>query len=191
MPTQLRYPDLYAGTLVRLAAQDPERDAAAFARWTTNSELRRWADGDAVRPESAAHVRAAMEQRAEHGRSFPFGIHLLTTGQFIGYVGLWVISWPNAEAFVGIGLGEQANLSQGFGTDAMRLALRFGFHELNLERISLEANADNARAIRSYEKCGFVHEGTQREWDGRDGQREHIISMGLLRADWEQADQPA
>lgn len=112
----------------------------------------------------------------------------MTTGQFIGYVGLWVVSWAGAEAFVGIGIGERAYWSQGYGTDAMRLALRFGFHELNLERISLETNGENARAIRAYEKCGFAHEGTQREWEGRDGRRWHVISMGLLRSDWERAN---
>ncbi len=188
MLTQLRYPNLYAGPLVRLAALDPERDAAAFARWSHDTEYRRWLDSDAVRPEIAAQVKAELEKRAERPNAFPFGIHTAADDTFIGFVGLWIRDWSNAEAFVGIGLGDRAYWSRGYGSAAMQLALRFAFHELNLERVSLEANAENARAIRAYEKCGFVHEGNQREWEGRDGRRSDIIAMGILRADWERAN---
>ena len=188
MPNELRYPDLFAGRLVRLRALDTERDAAAVARWSTDTEFRRWSDSDAVRPESAAQVRADDAQRPERPNSFQFGIHPIADDRFIGHVGLWVRDWAGAEAFVGIGIGERDYWSKGYGTDAMQLALRFAFHELNLERVSLEANGENGRAIRSYEKCGFVHEGTQREYEGRDGRRWHIINMGLLREAWEQAN---
>ena len=186
MQTELRYPNLYAGAKVRLAALDAERDAATVARWSADTEFRRLLDSDPARYESAAEVKEGIEKRAERPNAFQFAIHAWPEDKLIGFVGLWA-NWPNAEAFVGIGIGERAYWSQGYGSEAMTLALRFAFHELNLERVSLEANGDNARAIRAYEKCGFVHEGTQREWEGRDGKRADIINMGILRADWEQA----
>ena len=46
MHSQLRYPHLYAGPLVRLAAIDADRDAAALARWTRDTEYRRLLDSD-------------------------------------------------------------------------------------------------------------------------------------------------
>ena len=187
MLTQLRYPNLYTGPLVRLAALDSERDAAALARWSGDTEYRRWLDSDAVRGETAAEVKAAMDKGAERPNDFPFGIHVAADDTFIGGVRLWIRDWSGGEAFVGIGIGDRAYWSKGYGSAAMQLALRFAFHELNLERVSLEANAENARAIRAYEKCGFVHEGTQREWEGRDGRRWDLINMGILRADWERA----
>jgi RimJ/RimL family protein N-acetyltransferase len=191
MSAQLRYPNLFAGPLVRLAALDAERDSALIARWSGDTEFRRLLDSDPVRYQLASEVKTDIEKRAERPNAFPFGIHTAADDKFIGFVSLWVRDWSSAEAFVGIGIGDRAYWSRGYGSDAMRLALRFAFHELNLERVSLEANGDNARAIRAYEKCGFVHEGTQREWEGRDGRRAHIIAMGILRADWERAlDQP-
>ena len=48
---------------------------------------------------------------------------------------------------------------KGFGTDAMNALVDFGFGELGLQRVGLTVAPDNERAIRSYEKCGFVREG--------------------------------
>lgn len=187
MKSQLRYPDLYRGELVRLAAMDPEKDAEAFARWSHDSEYRRLLDSDPARPERAAPIRADIEKRAERGDNNGFGVHTLADDTLIGFVGLWVASWASAEAFVGIGLGDRAYWGRGYGSDAMRLALRFAFDELNLRRVSLEAFAYNTRAIRSYEKVGFRLEGTQGEWARRDGRRWDVVSMGILREEWERA----
>ena len=42
----------------------------------------------------------------------------------------------------------------------------------------------NPRAIRSYEKCGFVLEGRRRQALNRDGRRWDLIHMGILREEW-------
>jgi RimJ/RimL family protein N-acetyltransferase len=52
-------------------------------------------------------------------------------------------------------------VGQGLGTDAMFALLDFGFGQLRLERMWLEVYDFNRRARRSYEKCGFVLEGTE------------------------------
>ena len=85
---------------------------------------------------------------------------------------------------MGIGIGEQTCWSKGRGTDAMRIFLRYAFTELNLHRISLDVLDSNARAIRSYEKAGFVVEGHARQVVRRDGQRGGLIFMGILRDEW-------
>jgi RimJ/RimL family protein N-acetyltransferase len=187
MYSQLRHADLYRGRLVRLAALDPEKDAEAIARWSHDSQYLRLLDSDPARPATAKAIRADMEKRAERGDSNAFGIHTLAEDKFIGFVGLWVVNWASAEAFVGIGLGERDYWGKGYGTDAMRLALRFAFDELNLQRVSLDAFAYNARAIRSYEKAGFRLEGTKRETTRRDGRRYDDVNMGVLREEWERA----
>ena len=86
----------------------------------------------------------------------------------------------------GIGIGERSDWGKGYGTDAMRLILRYAFIELNLYRVSLDALGSNARAIRSYEKCGFVREGELRDAARYDGQYVGEVYMGILRDEWEQ-----
>jgi RimJ/RimL family protein N-acetyltransferase len=71
----------------------------------------------------------------------------------------------------------------GYGTDAVRTLCRFGFKHVNLHRITLFVNADNAQAIRAYEKVGFVDEGRLREAAFVDGDRVDHLVMGLLPGD--------
>ena len=51
---------------------------------------------------------------------------------------------------------------RGYGTEALKRSVEYGFAELGLRRIHLAVYADNARAIHVYEKCGF------REYDRND-----------------------
>ncbi len=86
---------------------------------------------------------------------------------------------------MGIGLGERKYWSKGYGTDAMRIILRYAFTELNLHRVSLDTFEYNPRAIRSYEKAGFKIEGRVRQLLNREGRRWDVIYMGILREEWE------
>jgi len=87
-------------------------------------------------------------------------------------------------AWLAIGLGPD-HWDQGYGQEAMRLLLAFGFQELNLYRVQLTVFSYNPRAIRVYEKLGFQREGVFRQALHRDGQRHDMLLYGLLRPEWE------
>ena len=75
----------------------------------------------------------------------------------------------------------------GFGTDAQRVLLRFAFNAVGLNRVWLTAYASNPRAMRSYEKLGFRHEGLMRQsWRGPNGLEDSVL-MAILRDEWEAA----
>ncbi len=63
--------------------------------------------------------------------------------------------------------------------------LRFAFTELNLRRVTLDVFEYNPRAMRSYEKAGFVVEGRMRGMLKREGKRWDLVFMGILRDEWE------
>jgi RimJ/RimL family protein N-acetyltransferase len=67
----------------------------------------------------------------------------------------------------------------------MRVMLRYAFQELNLHRVALAVFGYNERAYKSYQKVGFQVEGTLRERLRRDGQRYDMITMGILRDEWQ------
>jgi len=73
--------------------------------------------------------------------------------RLIGFTGLWIADWNHRHSWVGIGLGEREFWGKGYGTDAMRLIVRYAFDELDLHRVSLTVFEYNTRAIRSYEKA--------------------------------------
>ncbi|MCL4823963.1 MAG: GNAT family N-acetyltransferase, partial [Anaerolineales bacterium] len=69
--------------------------------------------------------------------------------------------------------------------EALNLLLRHGFETLNLNRVFLRVYADNLRAVRSYQKAGFVHEGTMREAVFKRGKYGDLHFMSVLRKEWE------
>ncbi|MCI0709573.1 MAG: GNAT family N-acetyltransferase [Chloroflexi bacterium] len=90
----------------------------------------------------------------------------------------------NRAASIGIGIAEPAYREKGYGTEAMRLMLDYGFNELNLNRVELTVSSFNPRAIHVYKKVGFKEEGILRQCDYNDGQYYDVLVMSLLREEW-------
>ena len=85
---------------------------------------------------------------------------------------------------MGIFIGDKSCWNQGYGTEVMRLLLKHGFETLNLNRIYLHVFATNLRAIRCYEKAGYVPEGRLREAEFKNGQYVDFIVMSVLRSEY-------
>ena len=175
---------LFTGKLVRLAAPDPEKDFQTEANWDRDTIYTRLLEVDPVTPPHPKGEREFMEHPIG-GKAYPFAIRTLADDKLIGFVILMRINHHHGDAWVGIGVGEADYRSQGYGTEAMNLALGFAFQELNLHRVNLGTFEYNPRAIRAYEKIGFVHEGKMRQAMKRDGTRWAQVFMGILRAEWE------
>lgn len=178
--------DLLRGTLIRLRAVEPRNLAEAIAQWNQDSEYLRLLDSDACNPASVKKITEWIQtdQEKDPPRFYLFGIHTLEDGRLVGLTDLDSASYPHQDAYVGIGIGDREFWSRGYGTDAMKVVLRFAFQELNLRRVTLNTFEYNPRAIRSYEKAGFVHEGRARGFLHRDGKRWDLIYMGILRDEW-------
>ena len=178
---------LLEGELVRLVAADSEADAELLVRWWRDSEYQRLQDSSAARPGSTNQAKQDIRDWMEHEKpnGYAFMIRTLSQQRPIGSVELDGIRWSSGDCFVGIGIGEREYWGNGYGTDAMRVILRYAFAELNLHRVSLDVFEYNPRAIRSYEKAGFVFEGRLRQWMRRDGRRWDFVYMGILREEWE------
>jgi RimJ/RimL family protein N-acetyltransferase len=125
-------------------------------------------------------------EKPPHFANVNFMIETLD-GRPIGHTGLHGAAGETRVAEFGILIGEKDCWSSGYGTDATRTLLRFGFEQMNLHKVVLGANADNARGIRCYEKAGFVLEGTRRECAWRGSRWLDRVIMSVLREDWERS----
>jgi len=178
--------DVLKGKLVRLSAFDPAEMSKAFPRWDQNSEYFRLLNSSGQPMQSAKAALKWMEEEAGEMslEGYYFGIRTLAEDKLIGELGLDVVNWPGREAFVGLGIGETEYWSKGYGTDVMNVLLRFAFMEINVRRVSLGVFEYNPRAIHSYEKVGFRHEGSMRRLLKREGRRWDNLFMGILREEW-------
>jgi RimJ/RimL family protein N-acetyltransferase len=122
--------------------------------------------------------KAAYSQTEIH-----LAICLTESNQHIGNIHLRSIDWTARIAEVGIFIGEAEHRSNGYGSQAVRLMVRHAFNDLGLLRLYLTVFEDNHRAIRAYQKCGFVVEGRLRKHAFKLGRFKDLIFMGICRDD--------
>ncbi len=104
--------------------------------------------------------------------------------EHIGAAGFAHLDFKNRNAEVGLMVGRKDLWDQGLGRDILRALLRHGFDQLNMHRIYLRVFAENARAVRCYEKTGFRHEGRHRHAIYRHGRYHDILWMSVLEDEY-------
>ncbi|MBN1538240.1 MAG: GNAT family N-acetyltransferase [Anaerolineales bacterium] len=102
----------------------------------------------------------------------------------IGDCGFFTLDHRNRSGELGILIGRKDYWNQGYGSEAVQLLLEHGFNTLNLHRVYLRVFEDNKRAIRAYEKCGFIHEGHLRSAEYKDGKYVDVLFMSVLKEEW-------
>ena len=100
----------------------------------------------------------------------------------IGYVALKGINEDISSAELGIAVMEKEYRGQGYGREALELALRYAFEELGLVKIGLTVFPSNKRAIRAYEKAGFkTKKVLKKSWLMPDGEPVDMLLMEATR----------
>ena len=122
-------------------------------------------------------------QRLQGERNVRLGIYK-NDGTVIGDVALQDIDRVNRCCSVGMGMAKLENRGQGYGQEAVRLMLAYGFDHLGMERITANTLAINAGARRSLEKCGFVPEGTERRAVYLGGVMHDRLNYAILKEDF-------
>ncbi len=150
-------------------------------------EMNILSDGTFSMP-SREHEASTFEGAAKEG-GVNFAIYELGEMQFIGLCGLFGVDQRQQTAMLGISIIDKRFWGQGYGSEAVRLAVDYGFRFSNLHNIWLSTSSFNRRAIRAYEKAGFRLIGRRREAQIINGKRYDQVYMDCLRSEW-QSPQP-
>lgn len=103
------------------------------------------------------------------------------SNSIIGLISLINIDYINRSAELHIFIGDKKNRGKGIGTFAVNAMIEHGFNNLNLRRIELEVLEDNAIAVHTYEKCGFIREGLKRSAIFKNGKYVSVIIMAKIK----------
>ena len=146
----------------------------------------RWRNKDIVRnnlfntsPITHDDHRKWLENYVYTGKCHQFIIHAEDTP--IGSIFLKNIDQKNYKAEFGIFIGEESLIGKGYGTTAANIITNYGFNSLQLNKIYLLVFAENHRAVRSYEKVGFVQEGLFRRDQMVNGEFKDVITMAIFK----------
>lgn len=115
-----------------------------------------------------------------------FAIVTLSEDKLIGTVSLELINSINRCATLGIFIGDKDYRSQGYGTEAIKMILEYGFSYLNLNNIKLDLMSFNERALKCYKKCGFKEYGRRRNCKFVDGKYYDTIEMDILASEFKE-----
>lgn len=167
------------GKLVVLRAPEPD-DLPNYVCWLQDRDVLTYFGP--YRPMNLVQEEAWFERQNSDTGSINFAI--AHRGQHVGGCGFLNIDHQHRRAEVGIFIGEKSLWDQGLGRDALATIVDYGFQYLNFHRIYLRVFAENKRAIHSYEKVGFQHEGRQRQAEWRHGRWHDMLWMSVLEHEW-------
>jgi diamine N-acetyltransferase len=143
-------------------------------------EVKALASNDPPLPTSLEEIEARDRRWVEEPDPDSAWFAIDVDEELVGMCGLHEIDHYHQRAEVGIRIGK-AYWQKGFGQDALRTLVDYGFRHLNLTKISLRVLADDERAVGAYRKAGFVEEGRLRDHTWYDGRRHDELVMSVIR----------
>ncbi len=162
-------------------------DLARTRKWVADPEVSRW-----ILP--AWPLPSSWDAWLHRVYNSPDALHfaiVLRDGRHIGNCSLHSIRWTEKTAELGVVLGEKDCWGHGYGPEAVHLLLRYAFGPLGLSRVVLHVHRENRRAIRAYEKVGFVEvSSAQKSRWFRPRSDPGILTMVLQAETWAEVPLP-
>ena len=105
----------------------------------------------------------------------------------IGSVGLTYIHPVYKSGEFSLTIGDEDYRGGGYGSDALRTVIMFGFDQLNLNRIWCEVYSNN-KAVDVYKHIGFKEEGVLRQSVFKDGEYHDSHVMSMLKSEYKELE---
>lgn len=161
-------------------------DAPTFWGWNQDSEMARHLDF-VWPPTSLASVRTWAEKQALRGMADD-AFHWVIENQggvAVGSINTHHCEQRNGTFSYGINIASE-HRDRGYASAAIQLVLRYYFHELRYQKVTVSVHADNLPSIALHEKLGFVREGTFRRMFFTGGQFVDVCWYGMTKEEWEE-----
>lgn len=149
---------MYTGELVRLRAYRKE-DLELATKYINGAEVRQYIELGVPFLYTMHNEEEWYEKISPFEKEYNFAIEVLDKEEYIGGCGIHNIDYKNSKVEIGIFIGNEEYLSKGYGTDALKVLVKFIFEQMNINKVKLTVFDFNDRAKRCYEKVGFKVEG--------------------------------
>lgn len=150
-------------------------DAELYTEWLNDLEITQYLNLSVMNISFPGEKEALSRLVREHA----YAVIDSKSDKLIGNCGLHNWDKINQAAEIGIFIGNKEYLGKGYGTEAMKLLLRYAFDYLNIHSIMLRVFSFNERAMASYRKVGFREIGTWHESLVQKGKRYDTIFMEI------------
>ncbi|MEH7524921.1 GNAT family N-acetyltransferase [Bacillus sp. JJ1503] len=131
---------------------------------------------------SARDFIAKVLEAEQKGEAVTFAIISKKDHGFIGLISIGQVM-EHRRGELGYWVGKPF-WGKGYGTEAARLVIKYGFEILNLNRIYAAAFKSNPGSWRIMEKCGMKHEGVFRNHVVKDGKAIDLTYYSILKEEY-------
>ena len=177
--------NIFEGSLVRLRAVEAS-DWEHHYQWDrSDTDSGRLTD-EIWFPSSAVSAREWAEREAKAGGEgdvFRFQIETLN-GELVGSINTHTVNARCGTFMYGISIRPQ-HRRKGYASEAVRLVLRFYFHERRYQKVNAEVFSFNQPSIGLHERLGFTLEGRLRRMIYTEGQFHDALIYGMTREEFE------
>lgn len=156
-------------------------DLDTLVKWRNDPEITSPLGGNTFYVSKSREEQWLKDALLNDNSNIRLAICIKESNIHIGNVNLTSVNWINRSAEYSIMIGDKNQWGEGYAHEASVLILRHAFYEMNLNRVFLTVREDNQRAIRLYNKIGFVREGVLRESVYKNGKYVNMIIMSLLK----------
>ena len=178
----MKYHKKVSGERVYLSPLNIE-DVDVYTRWLNDPAVMENIGGGLYNNNFVA-CKDWFEKKMKDDRAALFAIVKLDSDEPIGYFEFMEIEHVHRTAIFCMFIGDEKHRNDGYGTEALKLAVGFGFDVLNLNNIELKVYDFNERAAKSYLKVGFKEYGRRRQAYYLNGEYHDVICMDILREDF-------
>lgn len=168
------------GDRIYLSPKDvSEETVNSYTEWMNDFQVTDYI-GRSSQVCSYSFEKEYLEKTAKNTENVSFDIVEFETNKLIGTISLENFKWVPRNATLGIFIGDGEYRSKGYGAEAIKLILEYGFKYLNLHSIKLEVLSCNERAHKCYLKCGFKDNGRTRDRVFINGKYYDELHMDIL-----------
>lgn len=116
---------------------------------------------------------------------YRWAIILKENNQCIGQIAYFIVDDKNHFAEIEYCIGSEFQ-RKGLATEATKAIIKFGFEDVNLHKIQICHKSINTPSKKVIKKCGFLYEGTLRDYFYMDGEYVDRLYYSMLRSEYEQ-----
>jgi len=170
----------------RLTEIDMENDSKTDSVLTRNLNYARLWNTGLIKPLSdfqLTKLYEKIEKKVDAGKAIHFSVRNKAENQLIGFVQFNRILWNHGVARLTIGIGDPNHLEKAL-PQLLAICLEYGFNELNLFRVEMDAPAYDLTLLWAVSQAGFTKEVTNREVIYHLGKYWDEFVFGILKPEW-------
>lgn len=152
-----------------------------YTNWLNSEELRNWI-GYGSRIMNVGQVAKKINDAVELNGCL-WSIFEKNSRRLIGTCSC-IMKNGTKNVYLDVCIGHYSDRNKGYGKEAISLAVKYAFENMNAHNIAVRINSENTVAIQCFNACGFIECGRMHETDYFNGHYSDAIIMEILKRDW-------